>query len=110
VLDGDPDTHWAVGLPAAAQRPWVELEWPRPIAFDTICVQEAITHGQHIAAHSLEIWRGGSWAPLLQGTTIGHKRLHRVQLVQTTGVKLIIDSALDAPRISNLALYDGRRR
>ena len=110
VIDGDPDTYWAAGPVTSVQRPSVELEWPRPIAFDTICIQEAIAHGQHIAAHSLEIWRGGSWAPLLQGTTIGYKRLHRVPVVQTTRVRLSIESALDAPRISNFAFYDGRRR
>ena len=108
VTDGDPDTHWAAGVPTSTHRPWVELEWPRPIAFDTICIQEAIAHGQNIALHSLETWDGGSWKPLLSGTTIGYKRLHRMPAVQTNRVRLIIDSAFDTPRISNFAIYDGR--
>jgi alpha-L-fucosidase len=110
ATDGDPDTFWSAPAPTSGDvdRPWIELEWPRPATFDTICIQEAIAHGQHVERHTVEIWNGRAWESLVRGTTIGSKRLHRVPATATTRVRLLIDSAFDAPRIGNLALYDSR--
>jgi alpha-L-fucosidase len=111
ATESDPDTFWGAPAPPAggADGPWLELEWLRPVAFDTICIQEAIAHGQHVERHAVEYWMNGAWVPLVRGTTIGYKRLHRVRRAASTRVRLRIDSALAPPRISTFALYDSGR-
>ena len=111
AIDDDPDTFW--GAPeqstAAAEPSWLELEWRRPVTFDTICIQEAIALGQHVESHTVERWSGRGWAPLARGTTIGHKRLHRLSsAATTTRVRLRVESTLGPTRISRIALHDGR--
>jgi alpha-L-fucosidase len=57
----------------------------------------------------VERWTGSGWAPLARGTTIGHKRLHRLSSAATTmRVRLRIESTLGPTRISRIALHDGR--
>jgi alpha-L-fucosidase len=109
ATDGDPETYWSAPTPAADTRPWIALEWREAVTFDTICLQEAIRDGQHVAAHSLEILDGRRWVPLVRGMTIGHKRLHRVPAVRTTGLRLTMEASFAPPRLSRLAVYDGIR-
>ena len=108
VIDPDIDTHWVGG--SSSRDTWISLSWTTPVTFDTICIQEAIAHGQHIAEHSVQVLDGDRWTALVSGTTIGHKRLHRVPPTRTTRVRLRIDSSLDAPRISRVAVYDSGGR
>ena len=74
-------------------------------AFDVACVQEAIAEGQSVARYTLEARTGGTWTSLIQGTTIGHKKLDRFPPVAADRGRLTITEALDTPRIANLALY-----
>ena len=107
VIEPDPDTYWeppADGEDAA----WIELEWPRPVAFDVVCVQEAIAHGQHVSAHTLEAWDGRGWTPLARGLTIGYKRLHRVPTISTNRLRLTITSTFASPRVARMAVYRER--
>jgi alpha-L-fucosidase len=108
VIDPDPDTHW-LGGPSSG-RNWITLEWGSPVTFDTICIQEAIENGQVVAEHSVEVLDGSRWVPAVSGTTIGHKRLHRIPATRTTGLRLRIDSSLEPPRIARLAVHRGSSR
>jgi hypothetical protein len=40
-----------------------------------------------------------------EGTTIGHKRLHKVARHQTSSIRVVIEAALASPRISRVALH-----
>lgn len=106
VVDDDPDSHWMPGRDAGGSS-WIELEWRRPMTFDLVRIQEAIEHGQHVAEHRLETWNGQRWAPLARGRTIGYQRVHRVPRVETTRLRLTIDSAFEPPRVARLSVHDG---
>ena len=103
VADGDPDSFWSPGK--GNPRGGVELDLPRPVAFDVACLQEAIEHGQCVERYRLEASAGGGWQTVTRGTTIGHKKLDRFPAVTATRVRLTVESALDTIRISALRLY-----
>ncbi|MGH8080195.1 MAG: alpha-L-fucosidase [Lysobacter sp.] len=102
----DADSYWS---PAADVRSgWLEFELDREIEFDTLCLREAIEHGQHIANHRFDAWRDGRWQTFAWGTTIGHKRLERFDPVWAKRLRLTIEHAYDTPRLATVALYRSR--
>lgn len=104
VIDPDPDSFWQAPAPVAS----LELGWRQPITFDVVSVQEAIAHGQFVQRHHVECFTSHGWTTIVRGSTVGHKRLHRIPPVRTDRVRLVVDAALEPPRISRLALFDSR--
>jgi alpha-L-fucosidase len=47
------------------------------------------------------------WSPVSNGTTIGHRKLDRFDLVTAQRLRVTIVSALATPRISTVALFRG---
>ena len=105
VLDPDPDSYWSV--PEGLRTGWVELGFRTPVSFDLICLREAIAGGQRIAAYSVQAWVGQAWSVISRGTTIGNRKLDRCPSTRTDRVRLVIESALDTPRVSGFALHSG---
>jgi alpha-L-fucosidase len=83
----------------------IQLRLPHPIEFDVIGIQEDIRHGQAVSAHHVEALIRGEWRTVAQGTTIGHKRLHKVPPTPATQIRLVIEAALAAPRIGRISLH-----
>jgi len=102
VLDGDVDTFWSA---AGARAAWIEFELAHDVDFDVVCLQEAIAHGQHVANHRLERWSDGAWVPVCWGTTIGHRRIERLDPVRARRLRLVIEHAYDVPRLATVAVY-----
>ncbi|HEU5051254.1 MAG TPA: alpha-L-fucosidase [Gemmatimonadales bacterium] len=101
LLDGDPETWWS---PDGTTGP-VELELGRAVSFSTLCLEEAIRHGQAVERYRLEARAGGDWIVVARGTTIGHRKLDRLEPVTTDRVRLTVERALDVPRIARLSLF-----
>lgn len=83
----------------------IQLRLPNPIEFDVIGIQEDIQHGQTVSAHHVDALIRGEWRTVAEGTTIGHKRLHKVARHQTTSIRVVIEAALAQPRIGRVALH-----
>jgi alpha-L-fucosidase len=81
------------------------LRLPHPVEFDVIGIQEDIPHGQAVSAHHVDALIRGEWRTVAEGTTIGHKRLHKVARHQTSSIRVVIEAALASPRISRVALH-----
>jgi alpha-L-fucosidase len=82
------------------------LRLPRAVEFDVVLAQEDIRHGQNVSAHHVEVRWQGQWRTVAEGTTIGWKRLHRVPPTPVTEIRLVIEAAIDQPRISRLTLHN----
>jgi alpha-L-fucosidase len=104
VLDPDPDSYWSP--PDGTRGGWVELTFREPVRFGLVCLREAIAGGQRIASYTVQAWVDRSWLIVSRGTTIGNRKLDRCPPTQTSRVRLVVDSALDAPRVSGFALFD----
>jgi alpha-L-fucosidase len=88
----------------------LELTFPEKSAFDLIVIQEEILQGERVREYSLEIKQAGAWRPLAQGSCIGHKRIHRLPLIEAEAIRLKVGKARALPLIRELAVYCTQKR
>jgi alpha-L-fucosidase len=108
AVDGSRETYWAAedGVTRAA----LSVDLGAPATFDRIMIQERIELGQRVKAFAVEAWDGQSWQPITEATTIGYKRLLRVDEVKTSQVRLVIRDSRAAPAISEFGLFKASPR
>jgi len=99
------DVDVAAGARISRRGAMVELTLPRAETFDVISLQEDIRTGQVVERYRVDAWTGGGWTPISRGTTIGYRKLDRVMPLATSRLRLVVESALDAPRIARVSLH-----
>lgn len=72
--------------------------------FDHIMIEEAIERGQAIAGHRVERWDSGRWITLVEGTTVGYKRIHRVDPQPASRIRVVVTGGHASPRIKRTSL------
>lgn len=75
------------------------------VSFDVVMLQEEIRVGQRIEKFHLEYWNGNEWKKFAEGTTVGYKRLLRVDPVKTNRIRLTVDESRLNPTLSNFGIY-----
>lgn len=100
LVDGDRETWWSPRRTSGA----VEVDLGAPLSCSVLCLEEAIRHGQTVERYRLEARVAGAWTPIADGTTIGHRKLDRIETVVTDRLRLTIERALARPRISRLSV------
>jgi len=74
--------------------------------FDRILIQEPIEFGQRISKFQVLIRNINSdWELVAEETTIGFKRLLRINPTSASRIKLKITESKNAPAISNFGLF-----
>ncbi len=104
AFDGKLDTYWAAAEGATGGRLEVALDDAR--AFDLISIQEPIALGERTTQYHVDARVNGTWTTIATGTSIGERKLFRVDAVNADAVALIITAARGGPAISELGLYD----
>ena len=106
ALDGNPETRWASG-PSGLTNASFEIDFGANRSFDRSLIDEfedAPGLGR-ITAFQLQAWQDEAWTTFHTGTTCGRFSLHDFP-TQTTGkVRLLIDSATDAPAIWEFQIH-----
>jgi alpha-L-fucosidase len=108
VLDDQDSTYWATDegvLPAE-----LSLQFPEARTFDRLLIQEPIRLGQRVSAFRVEAKVDGQWQQLYQGTTIGYKRLLRMESVIADEIRLIVEAANNTVALSNIEVYKASAR
>ncbi|KAL9241227.1 hypothetical protein vseg_015360 [Gypsophila vaccaria] len=97
-------TYWA---PAEGQLEWIlEVDLKEKVTFNVIQLQEPIQLGQRIISFHVEILTGiGEWRKIVDGTTIGQKRLLLFSEVETAKLRLVITQARADPLIAYFAIH-----
>lgn len=103
LLDQDVDSYWACD--DSLRSAFIELESSTPFYFDRIMLQEPIRLGQRISSFSVEVEENGSWVEVVSGTTIGYKRLLRINPVKTQKIRIHILEANNTITLSEVGLY-----
>jgi alpha-L-fucosidase len=103
LTDGDSHTAWQA--PAGARRVSMTVDLGTPTTFDRISLQEDIRHGQRVRAFTVEAWNGTAWNKLVEGTTVGYKRLLRIPSVEATQVRWTIEDARAAPWLAEFGVF-----
>ncbi|KAF3340268.1 hypothetical protein FCM35_KLT16039 [Carex littledalei] len=103
VLEESIYSYWA---PEEGRSEWVlSLELGKFISFNVLQVQEPIQMGQRVIRFHLDAIVDGEYKTIVNGTTIGYKRLFRFPSVETRFLRLIIDEARADPLISFVGLF-----
>jgi len=104
LLDGRREAVWATDdsvLTADAT-----IEFARPTTFNVIRIREEIRFGQRVDAVAIENWNAGTWEPLAQATSIGARRLIRLEHpVTSTRLRLRVTQASASPVLSEFAVF-----
>jgi alpha-L-fucosidase len=103
VLDGDLDTYWATDDSATSAV--LELDLGAPATFNVVRIQEPVQLGQRISAYRVQVESDSGWITVSGGTTVGHKKLDRIESVTARRLRLIIDEARVHPLIAELGLH-----
>jgi alpha-L-fucosidase len=103
VVDGDASTYWAPDDGAATGT--LQLELAAPARFDQVRVREAIALGQRVESWALDAEVGGAWRTLVEGATVGVRRILRFEPVTASRVRLRVTRARACPAIAEVALF-----
>jgi alpha-L-fucosidase len=103
VTDGNKETYWASDDDVKSASITVTLHSQSPANY--IVLQEYITLGQRISSFYVEAFVGGSWRKIAKGTTIGYKRILKIDPVKASRFRITIDQAKACPVISNIEIY-----
>ncbi|KAL6845980.1 hypothetical protein ACP4OV_023428 [Aristida adscensionis] len=107
VLDGRDDTYWAPAAEEDGRRSgyWVELRRPAGAAarpFNVVRIQEHVALGQRVERHEVVV----DGEAVCNGTTVGHKRLHRLRRpVAGATVRVWITARRGPPLLTAMGLH-----
>jgi len=96
LVDSDPDSAWAAAGPGKTAD--LEVDLGKRVRIDRILLQEPIRYGQRISRFSIQARAAGEWETVATGTTIGYKRLLRVQEVEADRVRILHSGRHQHPR------------
>lgn len=103
AVDGHKNTYWTTddGITQAS----ITIDFEKPTVFNRFLVQEYIPLGQRVKQFSLEAEIDGKWETIANQTTIGYKRILRLDEVKASKIRLNIEDAKACPLISNIEVY-----
>lgn len=103
LFDGKDSSYWKM---TSKTEPYVmEFKMDKPQKFDVLLLQENLAIGQRVESFVLEYKEGDTWKKIIDGTTIGYKRLLRFPAVTAEEVRLRILSSRLQPAIAEVGLY-----
>jgi len=103
LLDQKRDTYWATDDNVTT--PELVINLAMPTTFNVVSLREDLPLGQRIDGFALDQWKDGQWVEFAKGTSIGNRRLLRVENVTTDKVRLRITGAAACPALSEFGLY-----
>jgi alpha-L-fucosidase len=103
ITDGDKETYWATD--DAVTTASLEINLSKTSTVKYVVLQEYIKLGQRVKSFTVEAWKDGGWQKVAEATTIGYKRILRIDPVATAKIRINIIGSKACPVISNVAIY-----
>lgn len=103
VTDGNKNTYWTTDDQIKTGNLDVYLEKPETIKY--VSIQEYIKLGQRVESFTISFWNDNKWVEVQKATTIGYKRIIKLDPIVTNRVRINITSSRACPVISNIELY-----
>jgi alpha-L-fucosidase len=103
VTDGNKETYWATNDQENSGSLVIDLNEKRLISY--VLIQEYIKLGQRVKNFTVEVEKDGNWQVIASGTTIGYKRILRIDPVEAQKVRISIKDSKACPVISNVEVY-----
>ncbi|XP_076919972.1 alpha-L-fucosidase 1-like [Bidens hawaiensis] len=104
VLDEGIFTYWA---PGKNRSRWeIYLDFKNFTRFNVVHIQEPIQMGQRIIKFHVDVVNeDGEWCEVVNGTTVGYRRLLRFEMVKTRALRLVIDQSRADPLVAYLGVH-----
>lgn len=102
LTDNNPETYWATDDNVTSGTIEIELEKTQFVSF--ILLQEYIQLGQRVKAFTIEILEDQIWKQVATETTIGYKRILKIQGT-TNKIRINILDARACPTLCNIEVY-----
>ncbi len=103
VTDGDKSSFWSTDDEVTSATLEINLTNESEIRY--VVIQEFISLGQRIRQFIIEVWKDGAWVKAASGTTIGYKRILKLEPVRTDKVRISIQGSKACPIISNVEIF-----
>ncbi|WP_132052581.1 alpha-L-fucosidase [Pseudocnuella soli] len=103
LTDNNDETYWATDDTVRSASVELQLNSVQPVQY--IMLQEPIALGQRVKAFTVSAWVNGQWQQLASATTIGYKRILKLNGVQTDKLRINITDSKACPLLSSLAIY-----
>ena len=68
-------------------------------------IQENIKKGERIRQYKIEAKINGKWKTVCQGESVGHKRIEKLNSIETDMVRLTVLESIEQPDIINFSVY-----
>ncbi len=103
VTDGNLNTYWSTDDEILTGSIEIDLSETKTIKY--ILLQEDIRLGQRVKSFSIEINNNNEWKKVSAATTVGYKRIIKLDPIETDKVRISITDSKACPVISNIAIY-----
>ncbi len=103
ITDGKDETYWTLDDDNVTGNIEIELTNVRKVKY--ILLQESIKLGQRVKSFSIEAWTDHHWKKVAEATTIGYKRILKIDPIETDKIRLTILASKACPVISNVEVY-----
>ncbi len=103
LFDARTDTYWATDDDVRTASVIIDL--PEARTFNVIRLQEPIQLGQRVAAYTVEAEIDGRWQTLVEGTTIGHRKLDRIDRTTAARLRVSVRDSRGCPLLAGFGLY-----
>jgi alpha-L-fucosidase len=103
LFDNNPETYWTTNDNETSAALEVDLKADKTVKY--IVLQEYIKLGQRVKSFSVEALIDNRWQTVAEGTTIGYKRILKIDPVKTGKIKVVISDSKACPVISAIEIY-----
>lgn len=81
------------------------LKFEKAQKVNYIILQEDISQGERVRNYTLEAKIKGKWREIGKGEVIGHKRIQKIETIETKELRLKVENAVGTPIIINFSAY-----
>jgi len=103
VADQNAETYWATDDNVTTGSLMLNLGAKKTVKY--VVLQEYIKLGQRVKSFDVEVWRENRWQKISQGTTVGYKRILKIDTVVTDKIRINITSSKASPLLSSVEVY-----
>jgi alpha-L-fucosidase len=103
ITDGNKETYWATDDDLTTG--FFEIDMKSPHTIKYIVLQEYIKLGQRVKAFNVEVFSRGHWEKAAGASTIGYKRILKLDPVEASKIRINITASKACPVISNVEVY-----
>lgn len=103
TTDGDEETYWATDDGSTTGTVEIDLGETKTVKY--VEVQEFIKLGQRVQSFTIEGFNGEGWSKIGEGTTIGYKRILKLDPLESSKIRVNITRAKACPLITSIKVF-----